>query len=154
MPIIPYVWSGLSRETRRQIVLDEQSNGNTVVWVRLTVIDNRPALDVVDIQGASLTQQCGVVTVQNDFSLEATHLPHWCVPYPLAPGMDQFPDPLRPYTRLSRVRVSGLDPVPTQEPRLTVNPTEVSDKLRRLIEIDIRGISPQPVSVEASQPTL
>ena len=154
MPIIPYVWSGLSRETRRQIVRDETSQGNTVVWVRLTVINNRPALDVVDIQGTSLTNRCGVMTIHNDLRLEATHLPHWCVPYSLAPKMEQFPDPMRTFNRLRRVRVSGLDPVPTPEPRPTVNPTEVSDKLRRLIEIDIRGISPQPVPAEESQPTL
>lgn len=155
MPIIPYVWSGLSRETRRQIERDEASQGNTVAWIRLVINEGKPSLDLVNIQGYSATGALGLLTIDQDLVVDARVLPHWLAPWPVRHVFQCVESSRWPGTRHYQVNiraaVGGQAPAPRQP---TVNPAEVANRLKRLVEIDIRGISPQPVSAEDSQPSL
>lgn len=149
MPIVPYVWSGLSRETRRQIERDEASQGNTVAWIRLVINEGKPSLDLVNIQGRSMTGALGLLTVGQDLVADATVMPHWQAPWPVRHVLQCVESFRWPCTRCYQVNiraaVGGQAPAPRQP---TVNPAEVANRLKRLVEIDIRGIVPETVPVE------
>lgn len=147
MPVIPYVWSGLSRETRRQIEHDERAQGNQVAWIRLVVQNHVPTIDIVSIQGVTQTQNTGLMCIDQDLVFHAACLPCYLVGWQYQRVLNQLRNPERPRIQSYQVRVEGLLGVTTSQP--LVNPAEVTDRLKRLVEIDIRGVLPQaPVVVE------
>jgi hypothetical protein len=76
-------------------------------------------------------------------------MPHWHTPWPVRHVFQLvrssgWPDICR-YQVNIRAAVGGQAPAPSQP---TVNPAEVANRLKRLVEIDIRGIVPETVPVE------